>query len=305
MTLKIEPILPRFGSEITGVDFSVPLDAAVQAELMQAARTRGVCVFRQTNLDDESHIAFSRLFGTLELAPVRPGRRARLAHRELIDVGNLDADGNVWKDPGELMFNRGNQLWHTDASFIKARAAYSLLLAHEVPESGGETWFADTRSAYEDLPADMKKRIDGLQAVHSVWWSRRIAGYDVSDEQIARGGSAVQPLVMPHVSGRNSLYVASHIQDIVGMPHDEAQALKRELIEWATRKEYVFRVDWKAGDLVLWDNLASMHRGGAYDDLKDRRDLRRTTIRDASVTSDTEEGEAFAGVFTIVDKNGA
>jgi alpha-ketoglutarate-dependent 2,4-dichlorophenoxyacetate dioxygenase len=303
MTLTIEPILPRFGAEISGVDISAPLDATVQAELLRAASTWGVCVFRQTNLDDDAHIAFSRIFGKLELAPVRPGKSPRFGRRELIDVGNLDEEGNIKRDPRDLMFNRGNQLWHTDASFIPTRSSYSLLLAHEVPTSGGQTWFADTRSAYEDLPSDMKKRCEGLQAVHSIWWSRRLAGYSISDDEIDNGGSAVQPLVMPHSSGRDALYLASHIREIIGMSREDGQALVRELKEWATQPQYVFSVDWKAGDLVLWDNLASMHRGGEYDDRNSRRDMRRTTIRDGSVISDTTD--AFANVFAVVDKTNA
>ncbi|ANB71763.1 hypothetical protein AYM40_04775 [Paraburkholderia phytofirmans OLGA172] len=300
MTLTVEPILPRFGAEISGVDISAPLDATVQAELLRAASTWGVCVFRQTNLDNDAHIAFSRIFGQLELAPIRPDKPPRFGRRELIDVGNLDDEGNIKHDPRDLMFNRGNQLWHTDASFVPTRSSYSLLLAHEVPASGGETWFADTRSAYEDLPSNMKDRIDGLQAVHSIWWSRRLAGYNISDDEIDNGGSALQPLVLPHPSGRNALYLASHIREIVGMSREDGQALVRELIEWTSQPQYLFSVDWKAGDLVLWDNLASMHRGGEYDDRRSRRDMRRTTIRDASVISDAKD--AFSNVFDVVDK---
>ncbi len=129
----------------------------------------------------------------------------------------------------------------------------------------------------------MKDRLEGLQARHSIWWSRKLAGYPFTEEEIDERPHAVHPLVHVHQgSGRKSLYIAAHARDIVGMPRDEGRALLAELIEFATQPKYVFNVFYKPGDLSIWDNLCSMHRGGEYEDTKHRRDMRRTTIREGA-----------------------
>ncbi|MDB5717744.1 MAG: hypothetical protein JWM38_1171 [Sphingomonas bacterium] len=281
MTLTIKPILPRFGAEVSGVDISKPLDEATRAAIVAAMDRWGVCVYRNTGLDNDSHVEFSRIFGYLERAPLRPGKAPRHGHRELFDAGNLDPSGAILQDEGMLLHKRGDRLWHTDSSFMELRSSYSLLLAHEVPKEGGETWFADTRSAYEDLPQPMKDRIAGLEVIHSLWWSRKLAGVPLTEEEVDERSSARHPLVLRHIgSGRDALYIAAHARDIVGMDRDEGRALIRELLDWATQPQYIFAVKWQAGDLVIWDNLASMHRGGDYDERNERRDMRRTTVRE-------------------------
>ncbi|HWW64827.1 MAG TPA: TauD/TfdA family dioxygenase [Sphingomonadaceae bacterium] len=296
MSLTIKPILPRFGAEVSGVDISQPLDAATQAQVIGAMNDWGVCVYRNTGLDNESHIAFSRIFGHLEKAPARAGALPRHGHRELFDAGNLDANGEINRDPSAIQYRKGDRLWHTDSSFMPLRSAYSLLLAYKVPSKGGETWFADTRSAYEDLPQSMKDRIDGRTGEHSLWWSRKLAGADISEEEIDSRLKAQHPLVHVHAgSGRKTLYVAAHLRDIVGMDREEGRKLIRELIEWATQPQYVFSVKWNAGDLVIWDNLASMHRGGEFDYLNEKRDMRRTTVREAPAPDEADD--PFSDLF--------
>ncbi|MDB5663283.1 MAG: hypothetical protein JWN59_1621 [Sphingomonas bacterium] len=281
MTLTIKPILPRFGAEVSGVDISKPLDEGTKAAIVAAMDRWGVCVYRNTGLDNDSHVEFSRIFGYLERAPLRPGKAPRHGHRELFDAGNLDPSGAILQDEGMLLHKRGDRLWHTDSSFMELRSSYSLLLAHEVPKEGGETWFADTRSAYEDLPQPMKDRIAGLEVIHSLWWSRKLAGVPLTEEEVDERSSARHPLVLRHIgSGRDALYIAAHARDIVGMDRDDGRALIRELLDWATQPQYIFSVKWQPGDLVIWDNLASMHRGGDYDERNERRDMRRTTVRE-------------------------
>ncbi len=283
MQLTVKPILPRFGAEVSGVDITKPLDEATRREIIAAQNTWGVTVWRNTGLNDETHIAFSRIFGHVELAPRMEGRRYRHAHRELFDASNLDADGNIIQDELIRLHKRGDRLWHTDSSFMPMRSAQSLLLCHEAPPEGGETWFADTRSAYEDLPQSMKDRIEGLEARHSLWWSRRQAGYPLTEEEIDARPHAIHPLVHIHQgSGRKALYIAAHARDIVGIPREEGRALLKELIAFATQPQYVFSVKYAPGDMVIWDNLCSMHRGGDYDEFKYRRDMRRTTIREGA-----------------------
>ncbi len=281
--LTFKPILPKFGAEISGVDITKPLDAATQREIIDAQNTAGVTVWRDTGLTDETHIAFSRIFGHIELAPAMTTRKGRHQHRELFDASNLNADGEIIDNEMVRLHKKGDRLWHTDSSFMDIRSAYSLLLCHEAPPEGGPTWFADTRGAYDDLPQAMKDRIEHLQARHTLWWSRKMAGYPLTDEEIDSRPHAVHPLVHVHQgSGRKALYVAAHARDIVGMPVEEGQALLRELIEFATQPQYVFPVYYKPGDMVIWDNLCSMHRGGEFDEANHRRDMRRTTIREGA-----------------------
>src|SRR5262249_36300544 len=144
----------------------------------------GVCIYRNTGLDDARHIAFSRLLGKLELAPRLFGKVPRFEHPELFDAGNLDVSGNILVDERGRLYNMGNALCHTDSSFTPHRASYSLLLAHQVPPVGGDTQFADMRAAYDALPPAMKEKIDNLVAEHWLWHSRMLAGYpEPTDEE--------------------------------------------------------------------------------------------------------------------------
>ena len=296
MTIEIKPLHPTFGAEISGVDISKPLDDATGQALVDAQHRYGVCVYRDTGLDDAGHVAFSRIFGHLELAPRPSGKPPRFEHQELFDAGNLDAQGHIIDNEMVRLHKKGDRLWHTDSSFMDMRSAYSLLLAHEVPPVGGQTWFADMRTAYDDLPQAMKDRIDGLEADHSIWWSRKMAGYPFTEEEVDARPFARHPLVHVHQgSGRKALYIAAHARDIVGMPREEGRALLRELTEFATQPKYTFAVDWKVGDLVIWDNLCTMHRGGEYDEVHHRRDMRRTTVREGPPPAEADDpfGDMF------------
>jgi alpha-ketoglutarate-dependent 2,4-dichlorophenoxyacetate dioxygenase len=304
--VRIDPVLPRFGAQISDIDLTRPLSAQERRGVVDAINEWGVCVYRNTGLTDETHIAFSRIFGHLERAPARKGARTRLAHRELFDAGNLDPDGEITKDARAIEYRKGDRLWHTDSAFMQQRSSYSLLLAHAVPLKGGETWFADARSAYEDLPQSMKDRIEGLEGLNSVWWSRRKAGADIPEEMILGTPLGRHKIVHTHAgSGRKSLFIAAHTMDIVGMPSDEGRALIDELIAWATQPQYVFSVKYEVGVLVIWDNLSTMHRGGEFDSANEKRDMRRTTVREGTEPfaqlTDDPFGELFATAPKQVD----
>ena len=219
MALTIKP-LHAFGAEVSGVDMARPLDPAIQAEIVAAMDRHGVCVFRNTGLTDEGHVAFSRIFGELMLAPRMADRKPRMPLPELFDAGNLDDQGNINDNEMLHLHKRGDRQWHTDASFLQARSSHSLLLAHEIPADGsGDTEFADLRSAYEALPKATKDRIEGLIAEHSIWYSRMTSGYPFTEEDVlARGQAARHAIAQVHMpSGRKTLYVASHAMGVVGM----------------------------------------------------------------------------------------
>ena len=284
MTLTVTPLHPLFAAEVTGLDLRRPLDAAGRAEIVALIERYGVLAFRQpAPLSDEDHIAFGRQFGPLQqmkMLTMLGGQKRRVRYPELVDVGNLDEDGRIMAaDDRRRAFNRGNELWHTDVSFDANRATYSFLAAHAVPPAGADTEFADMRVAYETLSEAMRQRIDGLAAEHSIWYSRALGGLaDVSEAEKATRPPAHHPLVHARPgSARKSLYIASHASHIVGWPAADGRALLDELTRHATQPPCVYSHKWRVGDLVMWDNLATMHRGTRFEDTVHPRDMRRVT----------------------------
>ncbi len=279
MPIEVTPISERFGAKVSGVDISRPLDDATKAKIIEIQDRWGVTVWRNTGLNDASHVEFSRIFGHVELAPRHKGV-PRFSQPELFDASNIDRSGKILDDKNVRLNNKGNRLWHIDSSFMDVRSTQCLLLCHEAPPHGGPTWFADSRSAYEDLPAAMKDKINGLQARHCYFWSRRKAGYPYTEDEIDQKPHAVHPLVHTHRGSGRALFLGAHARDIIGMSPEEGQALIEELNHWVTQPRYVIAVKYKAGDMTIWDNFAAYHRGGDFDETLYRRDMRRTTVRD-------------------------
>ena len=284
MSLDVEELGSGFVAQIHGVDFAQPLELDTLAEVRAVLDRYGVAVFRATGLDDHGHVAFSRQFGELELAPRLFGaQRARFAHPELFDAGNVDRDGQILLDERRRLYNKGNALWHTDSSFNPRRAAYSLLLAHRVPPTGGDTEFANMRAAYAALPEATRTMIDDLIAEHWLWHSRSLAGYPAptAEEREAKP-PARHRLVQYHSGARaKTLYLAAHASHIVGWPQEKGRELLRELMEFATQPCFTYALRWRQpGDLVIWDNRSTMHRATAFEDTLHPRDMRRTTVYD-------------------------
>jgi alpha-ketoglutarate-dependent 2,4-dichlorophenoxyacetate dioxygenase len=284
-SLTAKSLHPLFAAELSGIDISKPLNRSDVAAIEAAILRYAVVVFRPGRpLTNEQHIAFSANFGTLQkqqMLQMLGKTRTRLPYLELIDVGNLDVDGKILPDDDRRRaFGKGNQLWHVDVSFDAQRATYSMLSAHVVPPGGADTEYADMRAAYDALPAAKKVEIEGLVAEHSIWYSRALMGLtDVTEAEMATRPPARHRLV--HIragSTRKSLYLASHASHIVGWPREKGRALLEELTAFATRPEFVYCHKWRPGDLVIWDNLATMHRGTPFDDTLYPRDMRRTTI---------------------------
>ncbi|MGC1458492.1 MAG: TauD/TfdA family dioxygenase [Steroidobacteraceae bacterium] len=284
MTLTAKVLGNGFVAEVQGVDFSRPVTAATQREITHFLDLYAVVVFRATGLDDAGHIAFSRLLGDLELSPRLFGPKgSRFDHPELFDAGNVDREGRILIDERRRMYNKGNALWHTDSSFNPHRAAYSLLLAHQVPPAGGDTDFADMRAAYAALPKDTQSKIEGCIVEHWLWHSRMLAGYpDPTPQERAAKPPAQHRLVQPHgASGRKTLYIAAHASQIVGWPEEQGRQLLDELMRFATQPQFTCAVQWQQrGDLVIWDNRCTMHRATPFADTLYPRDMRRTTVYD-------------------------
>ncbi len=288
--MQVRQIGPGFAAEAIGVDLSEGFDEAIGRDIAAAVSAHGVLVIRNARpLSDARHLALSRPLGPIEggsLFKVVGRDRSRLSLPGIVDVSNLDADGNILAEDARLRaFRKGDRLWHTDMSFHDNRATLSLLSAHEVPPRGGQTWFADMRLAWEALPAERARQIAGLVAEHSIWHSRQMAGFpEPTAEELASRPPVRHPLVHVHApSGRQALYLASHASHIVGWPIEEGRALLRELVGFATQPHFVHVHDWRVGDLVCWDNLCTMHRGSDFEDTVYRRDMRRTTIRERAL----------------------
>ncbi|MEK9726440.1 MAG: TauD/TfdA family dioxygenase, partial [Rhodospirillaceae bacterium] len=207
-------------------------------------------------------------------------------------ISNLDESGRIFAaDDRRRLFNLGNRLWHTDSSFKRVAAKYSMLHAHKVPPEGGETQVADLRAAYDDLPPAMQARIADYVAVHSIFTSRAQLGFtDFSDEEHAALPPIRRPMVRVHPgSGRKTLFLASHVGRIIGLPVAEARILVRELIEHATQPAYVYTHHWRVGDTLIWDNRCTLHRARPFDEAAHERDMRRATVMEADAAEvDTE-----------------
>jgi len=292
MVLAVRPLHPLFAAEIGGVDVGRPLDAATLRALNDAIDRYAVLVFHDQDLDDERQMAFARQFGELELP--RSGRAdvKRRLRPEISDISNLDDQNRLrGRDDPRRFDQLGNRLWHTDGSFRRVPAALSMLYAHRVPgpspRGNGETEFADLRAAYDALPEATKTEIEDLVALHDIAWSRGQLGFNdllFGERQVLP--AVPQRLVRRHPgSGRKTLYIAAHASEIVGWPVPDGRLLLRELIEHATARDFVYRHEWRAGDLVIWDNRCTMHRGRAFDE-SEVRDLRRVTTRDVASTLD-------------------
>ena len=298
MDIRVRPLHPHLGAAVTGVDLARPLPPEVFAAIEAAFNRHAVLVFPGQPLSDDQQIEFSRLFGPLETSPEYAGsKKSRLNRPEIADISNLDPEGRVMSaEDKRLLFNRGNQLWHTDSSFKYVPARCSLLSAREIPPTGGETEFADMRAAYDALPEETKRRIDGLVVEHSIFRSRSLIGFSEFNEEIRRALPPVpQLLVRRHPgSGRKTLYLASHASHIVGWPVEEGRKLIEELTAFATEPRFVYQHRWTVGDLVLWDDRCTMHRGRPYDDTRHRRDMHRTTVSDEINSVERERGTAAA-----------
>jgi alpha-ketoglutarate-dependent 2,4-dichlorophenoxyacetate dioxygenase len=282
MTIVVEKLHDKFAARIRGVDLTKPLPVDVRKDIQAALDRYAVLVFPGAPLTEDQQADFAENFGQLERSNIIMKVKARIGGR-LADISNIDENEQVFGEyDRRRMFSLGNQLWHTDSSFKKIPAKYSMLHAHVVTPEGGETQVVDTRVAYEALPQKMKDRIDGLVAEHSIFTSRAKLGFtDFTDEERASLPPVTRPLVRSHKeSGRKALYLASHISHICDMNVPDGKMLVRELLEHATQKEFIYELKWRAGDLMIWDNRCTLHRGRPYDDTLHRRDLRRATLED-------------------------
>lgn len=285
----VSPLHSLFAAELVGADLTRPPTAELVEAVEQAMARYGVLVVRDAHITDAQQIAFSRAFGPLEI-PSRPQGQAGVPRRmapELFAAGNLDADGAIVAyDREGKSLSRGAERFHTDSSFHAMPTRWSLLLGVETPppSAGGDTLFLDARAAWDELPADMKARIETLVGVHDFWTGRRLAGLqgEITEDQrrMVPFPPVEHPLVRTMPDGRRTLYIGGHCVGIRGMAEDEGLALVERLYAHATQEKYVYRHHWRRWDLTIWDNRCTMHAATPLLSDAHRRDMRRTTINE-------------------------
>lgn len=283
MSLTCTPLHPVFGAQASGIDLTQPLSAEHVSAINAAMNQYAVLVFRDQPLTAQQQLDLTSHFGELDIGLKRVFKRPeRLGDERLIDISNVNAQGQVdRRDSPKNLSNFANQLWHSDSSFMKPRAAYSMLHCLIKPSWGGNTEFADLRHAYDTLDERTRQDAEGLQAEHYALHTRLLLGDEAyTDEQKKELTPVVWPVVDTHPgSGRKLLFVGAHARQIIGWPTAESRMFLQDLLEHATRHEHVYVHEWQVGDTVIWDNRSTLHRGRRYD-VSERRELRRTTIND-------------------------
>ena len=281
--MKVNTLHPLFAAELVGADAARP-DAQLVETVEDAMREHAVlCIRDQSHIDDEQHLAFARAFGPLELPGNKPHHGGRVAFG-LYDVSNLGPDGEIIEpDSPRAKIAKGNELFHADSSFNDLPSKWSMLRGVTVTPERGETETIDMRAVYDALPQETKVRLEGLEAQHNYFHSRRKAGakVDESTNPLAPYMRSVQPVVRTSASGRKALFVGAHTERILGLDEAESKALIDELVAFATQPRFIYAHTWRQGDILIWDNRCTLHRGTAYDYRNHKRDMRRATINEA------------------------
>ncbi len=276
-----DPARPDFAGEASGIDLTKGVSPETAAAIEKAMDHYAVLVFHDQRFDDDTQYAFSRNFGPMENSATDLAMpKIRRLSTNINDISNLDANGNILpRDDRRRLAAIGNQLWHSDSSFKATPSKYSLLSARVIPGSGGNTEFADMRAAYDALDDQTKALCENLVCEHSQLFSRAVLGFtEFTDDERRKFAPVQQRLVRRHpMTGRKSLFLASHAGAILGWPVPEARAFLRDLTEHATQRQFVYAHVWRQWDLVMWDNRVTMHRARPFDNTE-VRDMHRTTV---------------------------
>jgi alpha-ketoglutarate-dependent taurine dioxygenase len=266
--LTVEKLGANVGAEVVGADRSRLLtDDGLPEWCLEALEASGVLVFRALHIDDATQVEFSKKLGRVEVFGT--GERPEIFHVSLDPAKNPRAE-----------YLRGTFDWHIDGATEDVPIMATVLSAHAIAESGGETEFASTYAAHDALTDDEKVRYEDVRVVHSFEASQRLVNPNPSPEELARWQSRPakeHPLVWQHRSGRRSLVLGATASHVVGMDVDEGRALLADLLARSTAPDRVYRHEWSVGDMVIWDNRGVMHRARPYDP-SSPRDMHRTTI---------------------------
>jgi alpha-ketoglutarate-dependent 2,4-dichlorophenoxyacetate dioxygenase len=275
--MEIIPLGPGFAAELRGVTpGEIAADEAAYNEARAAFEEHSVIVFRGQKVTDEVQLAFSRRFGPLEVTKVG----SLGAGTNLVILSTIDENGEVVPADHRLALrNKANQLWHTDSTFKRVPALASVLSARVIPALGGETEYVSTRLAWERLEEPLRKRLEKCFVWHDYAHSRGKIAPDLAstEERAALPPQCWRMVWTNPVNRRRALYLASHAYAIEGMEQTAAQNLLAELMDAATAPGLSYVHSWRKGDVVMWDNRATMHRGRPWP-AHEARHMVRTTI---------------------------
>lgn len=287
LIIKTRDLFPDFVGFVSDINLKEILSDSLIKELDTAVNKYAVLIFKDQNITDDEQVRFTEYFGKIEASGktsnITKDKDRRLSS-DLADVSNLDKDNKPFtlNDPRRI-FNLGNRLWHTDSSFKPVPAKYSLLSGRNVSKEGGNTEFADMRSVYDNLDAKTKNKIEKMICEHSLIYSRQRLGFDMvrelSPDEIKNFKPVEQPLVRNNkLTNRKTVFLSSHIGKIEDWTRPDSMCFIDDLIEYATKENFLYVHKWMQNDLVIWDNRQTMHRARAFDDLTEYRDMRRTTV---------------------------
>ena len=270
----ITPLSSHTGVEVRGVDLTQPMDAVLRERLNRAFVEHSVLVFRGQHLSPQQLLTAVQLFGD-----VFPQHNTRFALPECPQIHYI-SNQDFFPDGRRYIPGEG---YHTDHSNAAEPPKATVLHAVQLPDQGGDTQFVNMHRAYEDLPASMQQRIDGLRTMH-VYQSRHSERKLMALSEVARQSvpeAVLHPLVRTHPeSGRKSIYLNPiRIEGIVGMEEGEALSLLDELLTHATQRQYEYRHHWRAGDMVMWDNRCLLHKANGDYDMKQVRYLYRIMLK--------------------------
>jgi alpha-ketoglutarate-dependent taurine dioxygenase len=274
-TVAVEPVKPHIGG-IVHVTKEHLLDEETISTVREALEDRGVIIFPRINLTDSEQLAFTDKLGKrVNYNRRAPGSGAGGEE----DVYTITLDKKINTQPEYVL---GTFFWHIDGVTIdQPLPKATLLSARKLSPAGGQTEFASTYAAYENLPEAEKRALESLKVVHKMEASMRPVFDIPPEEDLARWRDMskvmVHPLVWTHASGRKSLIVGSHADSVVGLPIPHGRSILQRLQEWAAQPAFYYRHEWNVGDLVIWDNCGCMHRVIPYDENSGRR-MHRTTI---------------------------
>ncbi len=255
--MHLTPIHPDFGMEVTDVDLRQVTSESGYRELRAAFDEHSLLLFRGQNLTDDEHLALAQLFGPLE-------DRESTDERVLAMVSNVMENGEVSAvDSFHTLNNIANQFWHTDSTFLPVPALANILQARVVASSGGETEFVSTRAGLRRLSPALRERVKHAVLWHKYAHSRsKVTTELATQEFIGKWEPQAWRAVWTNpVTGEDALYIASHTYAVDGMDAEEGAALIDELIEAMTTEEAILSHPWQEGDLIIWDERATLHRG--------------------------------------------
>ena len=291
MAINLFPITPDFVAEVGDVDLSQELSPEDADAIQDAFLKYAVLIFPGQQMSSDQHVAFAQRFGPLEvnINTYQDEVKADRIDSRISDVSNLDHENRLLPaESRKRTSGLANRLWHTDSIFRHVPARASLLYSRIVAPIGGLTEFADMRAAWDALPEQLRRQIDGYIVEHSIFHSRAKVGATVfSERERAALPPSRQVLVrtIPE-TGRRALYLASHAVRIMDLPEPNSSRLIEELMAHATRRQFVYSHRWRVDDLVVWDNRCTMHRGTRYEEQRWRRDMHRATVSDIGNTID-------------------